>query len=593
MNKKIILTLLTLATTGLHLHATTDNQGASSIKVNQVGYYPTQEKVAVIEPQIKQKTFSLKDSKGKTVWSGKASRISVSPFDGRKRQVVDFSKLTKPGTYTFVAGNQKQQVIIRPNALKDIATAAMKSYYYQRTGMAIEAQYAGKWTRPAAHMDDKVLVHPSAASPGRPAGTVISSPYGWYDAGDFNKYIVNSGFTIGMMLTAYQLDKPYFDAMDLNIPEKGSECPQFLEEIMYNLKWMLTMQDPFDGGVYHKLTTPHFEDFIMPAQCKQTRYVVQKSTPATLDFAATMAQAARIYKPYQKYQQFCEEALRSAERAYAWAVRNPTVMYRQDVMNKQYKPEVSTGTYGDGDATDEFFWAATELYKSTGQSAYLEQARQFVPAKYSTPTWGSLAWLGCLEWLNDKILNPAMTLEARHDAPDISFTYQFVDQIIAFANECVDIAKTSPFNTCMGTKASDFCWGSNSEMCAGRAISLIYAYRMTGEQKYLTAAIQNVDYLLGRNATGYCFVTGFGTKPVMHPHQRISSADGIEDPMPGFLAGGPNMGKQDRANVSSYTSDIPDECYTDDQPSYASNEIAINWNAYLVALLGMVDSQVK
>jgi len=131
------------------------------------------------------------------------------------------------------------------------------------------------------------MVHPSAASTKRPAGTIISSPKGWYDAGDYNKYIVNSGFTLGLILQSYQLHQDRFNALNLQIPESDNKIPDILDEMMYNLEWMLTMQDPTDGGVYHKLTTPNFEGFVMPEDCKQQRYVVQKTTTAALDFAAT------------------------------------------------------------------------------------------------------------------------------------------------------------------------------------------------------------------------------------------------------------------------------------------------------------------
>ena len=311
---------------------------AQSIKVNQVGYYPSETKVAVIEPTVTAKSFVLKDAKGKKVWSGKAVRTSVSPFTQKVRQVVDFSTVKTPGTYTFVAGKEEQKVVIKENAFADVAKAAMKAFYLQRTGMPIEAKYAGAYARPAAHMDDKVVVHPSAASPLRPAGTVISSPYGWYDAGDFNKYIVNSGFTIGVLLQAYEINKAYADKMNLVIPESEDAVPDFLDEVMYNLKWMITMQDPYDGGVYHKLTTPNFEGFEMPVNCHQTRYVVQKSTQASLDFAASLAQAARIYSAYPKYQSFAKEAVKAAERAYAWAVKNPTFYYDQNGNNQKYSP---------------------------------------------------------------------------------------------------------------------------------------------------------------------------------------------------------------------------------------------------------------
>ena len=258
----------------LMLAASLSASAQSPVKVNQIGYYPDGPKTAVIEPAAKAKSFTLKDSRGKTVWHGKAVRTSVSPFDGRQRQVVNFSDVRRPGTYTLIAKGKKQQVIIAPHAFKDVAAASVKAFYLQRTGMAIEKRYAGEYARPAAHMDQKVIVHPSAASPQRPAGTVISSPEGWYDAGDYNKYIVNSGFTCGLMLENYLINKAYYDSMKLDIPESANSIPDYLDEIMYNLRWMLTMQDPHDGGVYHKLTTPSFEGFVMPAECRQPRYVV-------------------------------------------------------------------------------------------------------------------------------------------------------------------------------------------------------------------------------------------------------------------------------------------------------------------------------
>ena len=567
--KKILTLLLSLSCVASY--------GQSALKVNQVGYHAEGQKVAVAEPEVKSKTFTLKDSKGRTVWKGKAVRTAVSPFSDKTRQVVDFSKVSKPGTYTLSAGKHKQQIIIAEKPYGDIAVAAMKSYYLQRTGMPIEEKYAGKYARPAAHPDTNVQIHPSAASAQRPAGTVIESPYGWYDAGDYNKYIVNSGFTVGTMLMAYQINKENLDKMNLNIPESGNNVPDFLDEIMYNLKWMLTMQDPADGGVYHKLTTPNFEGFIMPKDCKQQRYVVQKSTQAALDFAATMALAARIYNAYSEYGEFCKEATAAAERAYAWAVKNPGVMYDQPGNNKKYDPDVATGMYDDKNAEDEFFWAATELYLTTKQTAYLAQAKAFSPKKFMLPSWGNISGLGAMQWLNQVILGT-------EEAKDIC-TNCMKKSLKAQCDKWIEEMNGSSFHSVTGNHAEDFIWASNSEMGAGRGIMLMYQYALTKDSKYRDAAMSTLDYIFGRNATGYCFVTGFGTQRVMHPHQRLSSADGITDPLPGFLIGGPNRGQQDKEHVPPYPSSIPDESYMDHEGSYASNEVAINWNAYLVNLL--------
>ena len=548
------------------------------IAVNQVGYYPQCEKVAVIESDGITDSYKLTDQSGKTVWEGKAVRQSTSPWSGKLRDIVDFSTVTTPGTYTLHAGPYQQQVIIAEHAVAEVAKAGMKAFYLQRTGMPIEEQYAGVYARPAAHPDTEVLVHASAATKARPEGTVISSPYGWYDAGDFNKYIVNSGFTIGMMLDAYAQAPDYFNAMQLNIPESQNQTPDFLDEIMYNLKWMITMQD-LDGGVYHKLTNPSFEAFIMPAEAKKPRYVVQKGTCATLDFAATLAQSARIYKDYAEYADFAPAAIDAAEKAYRWAVLNPDVMYEQDKINDLFDPDITTGTYGDGSALDEFFWAATELYLTTGKDAYLRDARKYMPQSFILPVWGDLGGLATFEWFN---------------AGNAEMTELLKPALLAYCDQQLASAAASAFNAPFGNVPEDFHWASIPEGCAGMGICMMYAYKLTGDQKYLQGALQNVDYMLGRNAVGYCFVTGFGTKPVMHPHQRISSCDGIEDPLPGFISGGPNPGQQDIATVNAeYPSNHPDESYLDNENSYASNEIAINWNAYLVALAGWVDAELS
>lgn len=561
-------------------------QGPSPIRLNQVGYYPQSEKVAVVEQDAKAKSFSLTDAKGKIVWSGKATSQSVSPWSGKVRSIVDFSAVTKPGKYTLRAGKYSQPVIIAEHAMAEVAQKGMKAFYLQRTGMPIEEKYAGVYARPAAHPDTHVLVHPSAASECRPAGTVISSPYGWYDAGDFNKYIVNSGFTIGTLLTAYELYPEYFNQMDLNIPESGDEVPDFLDEIMYNLKWMVTMQDPTDGGVYHKLTTPNFEGFVMPATCKQPRYVMQKSSQAALDFAATLALAARIYKPYAKYQPLVNQFVPQAEKAYAWAVRNQNVLYDQPGNNLKYEPKCNTGMYDDSLSVDEFFWASTELYLSTGQNGYLEQARACAPKQFTLPVWGELAGLGTYEWIAQSFVSNDQDVQQMADALKPS--------MLAKLDASLAEVPTASFHAPHGNHASDFIWGSNAEMCAGQGLAMMFAHKLTGDARYLTGAIEDANYLLGCNALGYCFVTGFGTFSTRHPHQRLSAADGIDDPLPGFLAGGPNKGQQDKAPyLPAYPSDYPDESYMDHEGSYASNEIAINWNGYLVALMGCLDAVAK
>ena len=398
--RKVILTAMALLIAVTMLASSEKNP----IKVNQVGYLTHESKIATIDPEAKSKSFLIRDQEGKTVWRTKHATTKKSPFSNKFRQEIDFSSITKPGRYTLVAGRHQQSFIISSDPYTEALKASIKGYYYQRSGESLERKYAGEYARPAAHQDTHVMVHPSAASPKRPAGTIISSPKGWYDAGDYNKYIVNSGFTLGLILQSYQLHQDRFNSLNLQIPESDNKIPDILDEMMYNLEWMLTMQDPTDGGVYHKLTTPNFEGFVMPEDCKQQRYVVQKTTTAALDFAATMALAARIYQKFPEFQSFCQQAREAAERAYAWAVKHPTVYYDQDGNNKKFSPAIHTGGYGDNHTEDEFFWAATELYLTTSETSYLEQAKQFVPDEFSIPSWGNVAGLGIFQWVNQELL---------------------------------------------------------------------------------------------------------------------------------------------------------------------------------------------
>lgn len=575
--RKVILTTMTLLT-AVTMSASSEK---NPIKVNQVGYLTHENKIATIEPEAKTKSFLIRDQEGKTVWRTKHATTKKSPFSSKIRQEIDFSSITKPGRYTLVAGRHQQSFIISSDPYTEALKASIKGYYYQRSGESLERKYAGEYTRPAAHLDTHVMVHPTAATTKRPAGTIISSPKGWYDAGDYNKYIVNSGFTLGLILQSYQLHQDRFNSLNLQIPESDNKIPDILDEMMYNLEWMLTMQDPTDGGVYHKLTTPNFEGFVMPEDCKQQRYVVQKTTTAALDFAATMALAARIYQKFPEYQSFCRQAIESAERAYAWAVKHPTVYYDQDGNNKKFSPAIQTGGYGDNHTEDKFFWAATELYLTTSETSYQEQAKQFVPDEFSIPTWGNVAGLGIFQWVNQELLGTP-------DAGKLPMK-EIKESLKKKCDEDIQELATSSFHSIFGNSAQDFHWGSNSESCLGRGIAQMYEYALTKDSKYRQAALSTLDYFFGRNATGYCYLTGFGTQRVMNIHHRISAADNIKEPVPGLVAGGANKGQEDAEFVPAYASNIPDESYQDNVGSYASNEIAINWNAYLVSLLGWIN----
>lgn len=568
LTKKISLFALLLSL--LYGCKTEDLLPIETLRFNQIGFYPKEEKIAVFTGDVLVRDFNIRNlDKDTVVLSFLASDKRSSSFSDKQTQVLDFSKVIEPGKYCIeIAGIGKSTTFeIKHEALSDISKAAIKAFYYQRTATPIESEYAGKWSRESAHLDNQIIIHPSAASQTRPEGTVISSSKGWYDAGDYNKYIVNSGFTVGVLLSLYEDYPDKVNGLNTNIPESTNNTPDLLDEIHWNLDWMLTMQDPADGGVYHKLTNPEFEGFIPPAECKKQRYVVAKSVTAALDFAASMAQASRIFKSYEAdYPDFADKALKAAEKAFGWAERYPDALYNQKELNKLYKPEIQTGEYGDRSAEDEFFWASSELYITTGQQKYLKSLKQFIPEKFVLPVWGRVASLGTFSLIRK---------HRQLNSPELkTLVDELENQLVEYASQALNGAVESPYLAPYGMKESDFFWGCNSDAASGQGITFLYAWKLTNDRTYLRNALRNMDYVLGKNATGYCYVTGFGTKSSLYPHHRLSATDNIDEPIPGLLIGGPNPGKQDGC---TYPSEIADECYVDIVESYASNEIAINW----------------
>jgi endoglucanase len=546
----------------------------ADIKVNQVGFLPASQKLAVV-PAGGAASFAVVDAaSGKQVFEGKLGTAASWDASGETVRLADFSGLNKPGKYRIKVNGMPDSApfAIDPDAYRSLEAAAIKSYYFQRTGTALLPQHAGQYARPFAHPDTHVLVHPSAASAKRPAGTVISSSKGWYDAGDYNKYVVNSGITTWTLLQAYAQFPSAFDKLSLNLPESGNGLPDILNEVLWNLDWMATMQDPDDGGVYHKLTNKVFDPFIMPEKATTPRYVVQKTTAAALDFAAVMATASRVLAKFDNLQPGrSARYLAAAEAAWRWALANPSITYQQPA-------DVSTGAYGDKTLDDEFAWAATELLVSTGKDEYRARARQPAALAKTEPSWSDVAALG---WMS----LAAGRLPRGVDAGPAK------EHVVQLADRLAAQWKASPYRISM--VKSDFVWGSNAVLL-NQAMVLAHAYQFTHRRDYLDAAQSALDYVLGRNAVGMSFVTGVGATSPMHPHHRPSESDGIAAPVPGLIVGGPNPGQQDRKTCPGvpYPSALPALSYLDNVCSYASNEVAINWNAPLVYVTAALQSLV-
>jgi endoglucanase len=542
---------------------------STQIRLNQIGYYPDAVKKAVVVTELENGKFSIVDShSGDTVFSGELSEPLNWEMAGELVRIADFSEITETGSYHIYIKDVgfSFPFEIKEHVLLPVFQGSIKALYFQRAGMALDEKHASQWNRALGHPDDSVLYHPSS---GKQSG-ILNSPKGWFDAGDFNKYVVNASFPLGQF---FLLEEQYPNSVadgDLNIPESGNAISDYLDELKYEMDWVLTMQDE-DGGMFHKLTTKNFEGMVMPHEATSQRYIVGKGTAASLDFAAAAAQAARVFMPYDSI--YAEKCLLAAKKAYSWSVSNPEVTF----VNPE---DISTGQYGDTNFDDEFFWAGAQLYVTTTDTTYLRQLnKDKIDFTYS-PGDG---WTKFMRFMGIFTL-----LENRSLVPDELYD-ELSEGILNTADALTERTKKNDYFQCV----DDFQWGSNSDVL-NTAMIIAQAYRLENKPEYLTAVRQAADYVLGTNALGYSFVTGFGDNPPMFIHHRQSAADGIVAPVPGLLSGGPNDDKQDIAAGVIYPENVaPMKSWVDHEDSYASNEICLNWNSPLTYILGFLEQESK
>ena len=190
-----------------------------------------------------------------------------------------------------------------------------------------------------------------------------------------------------------------------------------------------------------------------------------------------------------------------------------------------------------------------------------------------------------MSWANVRTLAQCAYLRGTREGANTLARDNIRQSLLSLCQNILILRDNSGFRTALGT--GEYYWGSNSQ-ALNNAVLLILGRNEGGLQNGKRPPLEQLHYVLGVNVHGQSFVTGIGARTVMHPHHRPSGSDGIVAPVPGLLAGGPNHNiTNDPVLSARFTSATPPAlCYVDDQGSYASNEICINWNAPLVFVAG-------
>jgi endoglucanase len=500
--------------------------------------------------------------------SGIALWKSLDGATGRAVYRGDFSLLQATGSYRVVTshGDSSSAFMISDSVYDAAFRKSLRGFYFQRCGMQLLPLYAGVYQHAACHMNDGMF-HSSSDS----AGQSHNALGGWHDAGDYGKYVVNAGISVGTLLLAYEMFPTRFSSDDLGIPESGNGVPDILDEARYELEWFLKMQRA-DGAFWFKLTRAQFEGFIMPQNDSGIRYIYQVSTTATGDAAAVLAKAARLFAPFN--QTFALACLDAARRAWQYLADHQAIVPTGGFRNPS---DTWTGEYGDTDDSDERLWASAELFETSGELPYNTYflAQYVTGSKFSGAMWwGDVRPLALLTYLR--------STQAAADADAKNTLHQALNTFCAS-----QVAKRNDSGYHVVTAPGEYYWGSNSG-ALNSAVLLLAGFAETGDSMYEKVAADQLHYVFGTNGFARSFVTGLGENPPRQPHHRPSGSDGIAEPVPGLIVGGPNQFLSGDAVLDAVINSgtAPALCYADTVASYASNEIAINWNAPLVFVTG-------
>jgi endoglucanase len=481
----------------------------SHVRLNTVGFLPDAPKRASVAAPCGPFTVVRADD-GAEVFSGNAAPASVNADTGEFLHTADFSSITAPGAYRLeVAGvGRSPQFRVAPDVYAAPFVTAMSGMYLWRCGTAVSATHDGHtFAHGPCHLRDA-----STKYVGGTSGATKDVTGGWHDAGDYNKYVVNAGFSLGVMLQAWEHFAPRLRNVSLGIPESNNDVPDHLDEVRWELDSLLRMRAE-DGSVYHKVSTTRFGGFVMPEREAAERFLTPWSSAATSDFVAVTAMAARTFEPFDK--RFAKRCLDAARFSHQFLSSHP----------ENHKADLSgfdTGPYQANDASRRL-WAAAEMWQTTGEPHFLKDFETRLAAMGRKVDahcgWGNVRNLGVYTYLLSRRegRDPAVVEAARND-------------LLSVADEIVRTRDAHGYARPLGAR---YFWGCNGDV-AQQAQTLHVANVLSPKRDYTDAALDALGHLFGRNVYGRSFVTGVGHNPPMRPHDRRSGADDVAPPWPGL-----------------------------------------------------------
>jgi endoglucanase len=530
------------------------------VRLNQLGYLPQVLKRATIASNAPAPLpWRLRNARGQVVAEGRTSVFGVNRASGEAVHIADFSSFTASGSgYVLSAGPETSHPFRIGNDVYRKLRADALAFFQQNRSKA----------------------------------------GGWYDARDPGKYTVNGGIALWAL----------HHLAERTLQRRGDGVRELLDTARWQMDFMLAMQVPqgrrltvprgdqsaalnalkldlIDAGgmVHHKAQDPALANAAAggnrdaPAQ-----HLHYPTTAAALTLAATGAQCARLWQRLDA--PYARRCLEAAERAWDAAVRVPDVY--------AYNVFAGGGPYDNQDVSDEFYWAAAELFASTGDPYYLAALQQSphyldMPAVQRQESGAllqsELGMAGTIVLATAPSELPATQVARARE--------RLVAGARAYLAQIEDEGYLLPYSV------DQYPWGSNAGI-VNRALVLGVAYDLTRDPAFFNGATEAMNYVLGRNPLDQSYVSGHGARPVFNPRHRFwakpaGTADGAVPP-PGLLCGGPNsMSLSDPVATRLRGRCTGQTCWTDDIGAWSVNEVAVNWNASLLWVATFLDEGMR
>ena len=536
---------------------------AAHIRVDPFGYRPDARKVAILrepvagydapDPFTPGAVIELRRTGDDSLAFSAAPRPwnagSVHAQSGDRVWWLDFTALRKVGAYYVLdpsSGQRSESFRIAPNVYEKVLEDAVRAFFYQRSGFAKTTPFADpKWADGASHLgpqqdlDCRAVLNPTLATSRDLSG-------GWFDAGDYNKYVNFADGAVHELLAAYSI-APTRWGDDFNLPESGNGIPDLLDEVRWELDWLLRMQNA-DGSVLHKVSVTNFAAASPPSADTAFRRYAPATASATISACGVFARAATVYGslPDAAMQSYAQELENAAVQAWSWLESNPG-----QVPSSYDNAGFLSATAEDSPYEQDMnrLRAATWLLRATGEGVY----RDYVDANYLAGHLFQWLWASPFEreanaGLLEYTQAPGATAAV---VADIRTTYAAVlsgpDHLGHVVNETD--AYLSYF------KDQDYVWGTNRTKAQQGLMFLDmnrYGLDPANARAYRDAAADYLHWVHGTSPTGYCMLTNMQSRGASSSVTEMyhawfadgtiwdSSVSSPYGPAPAYLVGGVN-----------------------------------------------------